>query len=159
MGVCCSRICLCGCQGGDLYEVVGEYTVSAPGGGAVAAGAAAAGPAVAVFEVADSAFASGSPLDQFAEAPAVFDGSARCAGLSLAGYGNGLHALCVQFGVDATAGCDVPGTDADSLRRRLRAVHERRDRDEREAAQLPVPLREIAMTRRDRDAASSRTID
>src|SRR3954453_13008235 len=81
-----------GREGGDLREVVGEDSVSAPGGGAVAAGDAAAGPAVAVFEVADAAFAAGSPLDEPAEAGPVFGGPPGRAGLTFSRYGNGGHA-------------------------------------------------------------------
>jgi hypothetical protein len=55
-------------QGADLDQVVGEYSVAAPDGGSVPAVQAGAVPAVAALEVADPAFASGSPLDQPAEA-------------------------------------------------------------------------------------------
>jgi hypothetical protein len=44
------------------------------------------------------------------------------------------------------------------LQRELRQVRANRIRDEAEAAQLDTVLRAIALTRRDRDAASSRTL-
>src|SRR5215213_6653831 len=109
-----------GRQGGDLHEVVGEDSLSAPGGGAVAARDAAAGPAVAVFEVADAAFAAGSPLDEPAEAWAVFGGPPGRAGLPFSRYGDGSHADLAQVVVDsglaiAAVGGHRAGHRADSV--------------------------------------------
>jgi hypothetical protein len=72
MAVVPGRVFLCCRQGSDLYDVVGKHAVAAPCGCAVESGDAGAGPAVAVFEVADAALASGSPLDELAEPSTVF---------------------------------------------------------------------------------------
>ena len=72
-GIPPARLCSRGrCEAGELYEVVGKDSVSAPDRGALASVHAAAGPAVAVFEVADAPFCSGSPLDELAEDGPVF---------------------------------------------------------------------------------------
>ena len=72
-GIPPGRLCSRGrCEAGELYEVVGKDSVSAPDRGALASVHAAAGPAVAVFEVADAPFCSGSPLDELAEGGPVF---------------------------------------------------------------------------------------
>jgi hypothetical protein len=72
--------------------VVGEHPVPAPHScsplPAVQAGAV---PAVAAFEVADPAFATGAPLDQLAEAAAVLDGLAGRGGGGLAGNRDRAH--------------------------------------------------------------------
>ena len=60
----------------DLDQVVGEYPVSAPDGGSLAAVQPGAVPAVSALEVADPAFAAGSPLDQGSEAAGMLDASA-----------------------------------------------------------------------------------
>jgi hypothetical protein len=60
-------------KGGDLGQVVGEDSVARPGFRSFEAVQAGAVPAVASFEVADPAFASGSPFDRSAECPAVLD--------------------------------------------------------------------------------------
>jgi hypothetical protein len=99
--VWCHDLLSCRGQSDDLYEVVGEDSVSAPGGGAVASGDGAAGPVIAVLEVADAALASGSPLDEVAEASAVFGGSPGRTRLSFSRYGNGFHAQPAQLGFDA----------------------------------------------------------
>jgi hypothetical protein len=79
---------LVGCQGGDFDEVVGEDAVSAPGSGAGEGGQAGAVPAVAVFEVADAAFASGAPFDESAEGWALFGLPAVGAGGAFTGDGD-----------------------------------------------------------------------
>lgn len=64
----CARVCgLSRREGGDLYQVVGQDAVSAPGSGTGQAVQAGAVPAVSVLEVADASFAAGAPLDQFAK--------------------------------------------------------------------------------------------
>src|SRR5215813_2661387 len=56
----------CG-QGADLDEVVGEYSVSAPGSDSRQGGQLGAVPSVASFEVVDTTFTSGPPFDLGAE--------------------------------------------------------------------------------------------
>jgi hypothetical protein len=87
-------------QGGDLGQVVGEYSVPAPDRRSVPAVQACAVPAVASFEVADPAFAAGAPLDQLAEAAAVLDGLAGRGGGGLAGNRDRAHGRGVQVPFD-----------------------------------------------------------
>jgi hypothetical protein len=88
-----------GCSGrrqvGDLCQVVGEDPVSAPDCGAFTSVHPAAGPCVAVLEVADTSFGSGSPLDVSAEGGSVFVVTAGRAGFAFSRYGNGFHAKVV----------------------------------------------------------------
>jgi hypothetical protein len=72
------------CERADLDEVVGEDAVSAPRSGSVDAGEFGAVPAVAAFDVVDSAFGSGAPFDLLAEGSSVFELPARGAGFTRA---------------------------------------------------------------------------
>src|SRR5262245_51170319 len=62
----------CG-QGADLDEVVGEYSVSAPGSDSRQGGQLGAVPSVASFEVVDTTFTSGPPFDLGAEGFSVLE--------------------------------------------------------------------------------------
>ncbi len=73
-------------EGSDLDQVVGEYSVAAPGSGAGDRGEFGAVPAVAAFDVVDPAFAAGALFDLLAERSAVFEFAAGGAGFALAGY-------------------------------------------------------------------------
>jgi hypothetical protein len=64
-----------------------------------------------VFEVADAAFASGSPFDEVAELASAFDGSSGLAGLAFSRYGNGFHTDRVQVVVDAGFAVAAVGGD------------------------------------------------
>jgi hypothetical protein len=68
-----------------VTKVVGEDAVAAPGSGAIDAGGFGAVPAVAAFEVIDSAFGSGPPFDLVAEGSPVFKFAAAALGLLLRG--------------------------------------------------------------------------
>ena len=59
-----------------LTRLWAEYPVPASDGGSVLAVQPGAVPAVSALEVADPAFAAGSPLDQGAEAAGMLDGAA-----------------------------------------------------------------------------------
>src|SRR5215472_2132647 len=78
-------------KGADLDQVVAEYPVPAPDGSSLAAVQPGAVPAVSALEVADPAFAAGSPLDQLAEAAGVLDGAAGGGGLAFARDGDRVY--------------------------------------------------------------------
>jgi hypothetical protein len=80
-----------------LTKVVGEDAVAAPGSGAIDAGEFGAVPAVAAFEVIDSAFGSGPPFDLVAEGSPVFKFAAGGAGFTPARDRRTAHAECVQI--------------------------------------------------------------
>src|SRR5262245_17694323 len=89
-----------GGEGTDLDQVVGEDAVSGPDPGAFGAVDAGAVPAVAAFEVADAAFAAGSPFDGAAERLSVFFGAPRLRRFAFAWDHDGAHAKTVQGVID-----------------------------------------------------------
>jgi hypothetical protein len=89
-----------GGEGGDFGEVVGQDAVAVPDPGAGESVEAGAVELVAVFEVADAAFAAGSLFDEAAEAGLSFLGLAGGCGSAFAGDGDGFHAGVVQVGFD-----------------------------------------------------------
>ena len=93
-----SRWVLCG-QGADLDEVMGEYSVAAPGSGPGEGGQLSAVPSVAAFEVVDSAFTSGSPFDLGAESFSMFELPAGGTGFTGARDRDVAYPEFVQFGV------------------------------------------------------------
>src|SRR5262249_56060094 len=106
--------------GGRLEKVGGQDAVAAPGCGAFAPSDEAAIPAVSAFEVADAAFAAGSPFDQVAELGCVLKVQAGLARPALARDDHGLHAelfeLLVNAGLAVAAiGGDLFGSAAESL--------------------------------------------
>jgi hypothetical protein len=74
-----------GGQSGDLGQVVGEDSVSDPGASAFGGVDHGAVPAVVAFEVADAAFAAGSPLHMPSERWSSFLGLPGFAGSAFAG--------------------------------------------------------------------------
>jgi hypothetical protein len=81
-----------GGEGRDFGEVVGEDAVAAPDAGAGEPVEAGAVEVVAVFEMADAAFAAGSLFDQTAEAGLPFVGLPGGTCAALAGNGHLFHA-------------------------------------------------------------------
>ncbi|GIH18931.1 hypothetical protein Raf01_71030 [Rugosimonospora africana] len=75
--------------------------MSAPDSGAGEDGQACAVPAIAVFEVADAAFAAGAPFDEPSERGALLVFSAVGAGGAFARDGDPLDAEFVELGFDA----------------------------------------------------------
>src|SRR5512132_4246281 len=117
-------------QGADLDQVVGEDAVPGPCPGDVDAVEVAAVPSVVAFQVADAAFAAGSPFHGAPKCRSMFGGLAGLAGSALAGDHDGAHAYLVQVVVDlllavAAVGGDGAGYSlgavADSLDRRGQA--------------------------------------
>src|SRR5687768_11841473 len=88
-------------EGCDLGEVVGEDAVAAPDPGTGESVEAGAVQVVTVFEVADAAFAAGSPFDQFAEGWSLFVSASAGAGGALAGDGDVFDAQVVEVFLDA----------------------------------------------------------
>src|SRR5690242_16788616 len=107
-----ARLCRAGrCQGGDFGEIVGEDAVAAPDPRTAQAVEAGAVPAVAVFEVADAAFAAGAPFDEFAEGRASLVLAAAGAGGAFAGYGHLRDAQVVQLSFDVGLAVAAVGGD------------------------------------------------
>jgi hypothetical protein len=100
-----------GGEAADLDRVVGEDAVSTPDLRTCASIQPRPVPAVAALEVADSAFGSGSPLDQAAEASSMFDLASRRRRLGLAGNGHGAHAVRIAR---ASGSCRLTGRVAPS---------------------------------------------
>ena len=90
-------------QAADLDQVVGQDSVSGPDSGAFDAVDPGAVPAVAAFEGADPAFASGSPFDVAAEGSSALVGLAGLAGLAFAGDHHGADAQVTQVVLDAAS--------------------------------------------------------
>src|SRR5579862_6651268 len=98
-------------KGADLDQVVAECAVPAPDGGSLAAVQPGPVPAVSPLEVADPAFAAGSPLDKGAEAAGMLDGAACGGGPGSARDGDGAYPEGLQFPLGP--GLAVPAVGGD----------------------------------------------
>ena len=90
---------------------MGENTVAAPGVGAFDASQLGEVPAIAPFEVVDSSFGSGSPVDPSAEGSPVFDFAASGTKFAPAGDSHACHAERAQLAFDGCLAVAAVGGD------------------------------------------------